>query len=428
MTDTKNITDIVKASLNKRHRTERKFKWMGGTAVSIGFLLVFVLLTDITIKALPAFHQHWVSLDIQYKEQWLSINTDQVLDEKTIKSGNFRKVLKSSLYEMFPDVSGRSNKRKLTQMISSDAEFEIRDQLLESPSLMNQKQTLWLRFDDDVDTYLKESDQLGQAGYRLNEKQALWLKALKDDKRIEKRFNVSFFTNGDSREPELAGIKGAMMGTMITMLVTLILSFPLGVAAALYLEEFAPKNRWTDIIEVNINNLAAVPSIIFGLLGLAVIINIFGLPRSAPLVGGIVLTLMTLPTIIIASRASIKAVPPSIREAAYGIGASKVQTAFGHVLPMAMPGILTGTIIGMAQALGETAPLLMIGMVAFIVDVPTSITDAATVMPVQIFLWADSPERAFLAKTSAAILVLLSFLFVMNTLAAILRKKFENNQ
>ena len=209
------------------------------------------------------------------------------------------------------------------------------------------------------------------------------------------------------------------------MLVTLILSFPLGVAAALYLEEFAPKNRWTDIIEVNINNLAAVPSIIFGLLGLAVIINLFGLPRSAPLVGGIVLSLMTLPTIIIASRASIKAVPPSIREAALGIGASKMQTAFGHVLPMAMPGILTGTIIGMAQALGETAPLLMIGMVAFIVDVPSTVTDASTVLPVQIYLWADSPERAFLAKTSAAILVLLSFLLVMNVSAAILRRKFE---
>jgi len=209
------------------------------------------------------------------------------------------------------------------------------------------------------------------------------------------------------------------------MLVTLALSFPLGVAAALYLEEFAPKNRWTDIIEVNINNLAAVPSIIFGLLGLAVIINIFGLPRSAPLVGGIVLSLMTLPTIIIASRASIKAVPPSIREAALGIGASKMQTSFGHVLPMAMPGILTGTIIGMAQALGETAPLLMIGMVAFIVDIPASVTDAATVLPVQIFLWADSPERAFLAKTSAAILVLITFLLVMNVSAAILRNKFE---
>ena len=215
------------------------------------------------------------------------------------------------------------------------------------------------------------------------------------------------------------------MGTILTMLVTLAISFPIGVFAALYLEEFAPKNRWTDIIEVNINNLAAVPSIVFGLLGLAVIINVFGLPRSAPLVGGIVLSLMTLPTIIIASRASIKAVPHSIREAAIGLGASNMQVTLGHVLPIAMPGILTGAIIGLAQALGETAPLLMIGMVAFIVDVPSSFTDAATVMPVQIFLWADSPEQAFLAKTSAAILVLLVFLLVMNFSATLLRSKFE---
>ncbi|NQZ12544.1 MAG: phosphate ABC transporter permease PstA, partial [Algicola sp.] len=287
---------------------------------------------------------------------------------------------------------------------------------------------LWVMLDDDVDSYLKEDYVSGEAGGRLNQKQAVWLQTLNEQGLIESRFSTGFFTNSDSREPEQAGVRGALAGTMLTMLVTLVLSFPLGVAAALYLEEFAPRNRWTDMIEININNLAAVPSIVFGLLGLAVIINIFGLPRSAPMVGGIVLTLMTLPTIIIASRASIKAVPPSIREAAMGLGASKMQVAFGHVLPMAMPGILTGAIIGMAQALGETAPLLMIGMVAFIVDVPTSITDAATVLPVQIFLWADSPERAFMAKTSAAILVLLGLLAVMNISAAMLRRYFERNR
>jgi phosphate transport system permease protein len=207
--------------------------------------------------------------------------------------------------------------------------------------------------------------------------------------------------------------------------VTLLLSFPMAVAAAVYLEEFAPRNRWTDLIEVNINNLAAVPSIVFGLLGLAVFLNFFGLPRSAPVVGGLVLTLLTLPTIIIASRAALKGVPPSIREAALGMGASKLQMIGHHVLPLAMPGILTGTIIGMARALGETAPLLMIGMVAFIVDIPTGITDPATVLPVQIYLWADSPERAFLERTSAAIIVLLLFLVVMNATAVILRKRFE---
>ncbi|MEO0912629.1 MAG: phosphate ABC transporter permease PstA, partial [Pseudomonadota bacterium] len=242
---------------------------------------------------------------------------------------------------------------------------------------------------------------------------------------VESTFNGRFFSAGDSREPELAGIWGAAVGTFWTMLVTFALAFPVGVLAAIYLEEFAPKNRLTDFIEVNINNLAAVPSIVFGLLGLAVFLSFFGVPRSSPLAGGIVLALMTLPTIIIASRASIRAVPPSIRDAALGLGASKLQTSFHHVLPLAMPGILTGTIIGMAQALGETAPLIMIGMVAFIVDIPTGITDSATVLPVQVFRWSDFPERAFEARTAAAICVLLIFLVVMNALAVFLRKRFE---
>jgi phosphate transport system permease protein len=260
---------------------------------------------------------------------------------------------------------------------------------------------------------------------RVKDRAVAWVWDLERRGLVEQQFNVAFFTNGDSREPELAGIGGAVMGSVYTLLVTLLLSFPIGVAAAVYLEEFAPKNRWTDLIEVNINNLAAVPSIVFGLLGLAVFINFFTLPRSAPLVGGLVLTLMTLPTIIIASRAALKSVPPSIREAALGVGASRMQTMFHHVLPLAMPGMLTGTIIGMAQALGESAPLLMIGMVAFIVDIPGGPLDPSTVLPVQIFLWADSPERAFVERTSAAIMVLLAFLITMNALAVILRKRFE---
>jgi phosphate transport system permease protein len=259
----------------------------------------------------------------------------------------------------------------------------------------------------------------------VSDRQIAWVNTLREEGRIEKRFNRRFFTSGDSREPEMAGIWGAAVGSFYTMLVTLLLSFPLGIAAAVYLEEFAPRNRWTDLIEVNINNLAAVPSIVFGLLGLAVFLNFFHLPRSAPLVGGLVLALMTLPTIIIAGRAALTAVPPSIREAAYGLGASPMQVTVHHVVPLALPGILTGTIIGMARALGETAPLLMIGMVAFIVDIPGGITDSATVLPVQIYLWADSPERAFEERTSAAIIVLLAFLIVMNLLAVILRKKSE---
>jgi phosphate transport system permease protein len=239
------------------------------------------------------------------------------------------------------------------------------------------------------------------------------------------RFNTALFTNGDSREPELAGIRGALMGSLYMLFITIALSFPLGAAAAVYLEEFAPRNRWADLIEVNINNLAAVPSIVFGLLGLAVFINWMGVPRSAPLVGGLVLSLLTLPVIIIASRAAIKSVPPSIREAALGVGASRMQVVFHHVLPLALPGMLTGTIIGMSRALGESAPLLMIGMVAFIVDVPGGFSDPATALPVQIYLWADSPERAFAERTSAAIIVLLGFLLLMNLAAVIIRKRVE---
>jgi phosphate transport system permease protein len=259
----------------------------------------------------------------------------------------------------------------------------------------------------------------------ISDEEIVWLDQLKAQKKTDLRFNRLFFTSGDSREPEQAGVAGALVGSALTLLVTLILSFPIGVAAAIYLEEFAPRNVWTDIIEVNINNLAAVPSIVFGLLGLAMFIQFFGMPRSAPLVGGLVLSLMTLPTIIIAGRASLKAVPPSIREAAFGMGASRVQMVAHHVLPLALPGMLTGTIIGMARALGESAPLLMIGMVAFIVDVPHGLSDPSTVLPVQIYLWARSPERAFVERTSGAIMVLLGFLLVMNAIAVILRNRFE---
>jgi phosphate transport system permease protein len=269
------------------------------------------------------------------------------------------------------------------------------------------------------------SRSLPEIERRVTDREIAWLDSLAAEKSLELQFNTRFFTAGDSREPELAGILGAFVGSLLTMVVTLATAFPLGVAAAIYLEEFAPRNRLTDFIEVNINNLAAVPSIVFGLLGLAVFLSFFGMPRSAPVAGGVVLALMTLPTIIIAGRAALASVPPSIREAAYGMGASPLQVVFHHTLPLALPGMLTGAIIGMARALGESAPLLMIGMVAFIVDIPGSFTDPATVLPVQIYLWADSPERAFVERTSAAIIVLLVFLVSMNALAVILRKKFE---
>ena len=264
-----------------------------------------------------------------------------------------------------------------------------------------------------------------ESNRRISDAQALWLDQLKGEGRVETSFAWRFLESGDSREPELAGIRGALIGSLLTVLVAISLALPLGIAAAIYLEEFAPKNKWTDVIEVNINNLAAVPSIIFGLLGLAVFLNFFGMPRSAPLVGGLVLALLVLPTIIIASRAALKAVPPSITEAALGVGASKQQAVFQHVLPLALPGIMTGTILGLARAFGETAPLLMIGMVAFIADIPSGFTSAATVLPVQVFLWSDLPELAFQSRTAAAIIVLLVVLFALNAVAIYLRKRFE---
>jgi phosphate transport system permease protein len=311
--------------------------------------------------------------------------------------------------------------------VSNGAAYELRDRVMAEPKLVGSTRTLWLLADDEVDMLIKgQVDRNAEQGARrLKDNQIAWVSQLQASGQIKKRFNTGFFTSGDSREPELAGIWGATKGSFFMLFVTLLLSFPLGVAAAIYLEEFAPRNRWIDVIEVNINNLAAVPSIIFGLLGLAFFINFVGLPRSAPLVGGLVLTLMTLPVIIIASRAAIKSVPPSIREAALGVGASQVQVVMHHVLPLAMPGMLTGAIIGMARALGESAPLLMIGMVAFIVEVPGTPVDPSTALPIQVYLWADSPERAFAERTSAAIMVLLLFLLLMNVTAVWLRNKFE---
>ena len=323
--------------------------------------------------------------------------------------------------------SGRRDIRDLNAILSSGAPYQLRDMLMGDPDLVGTRQTVALIADDDIDMLVKgrvDRDAASQ-DRRLNDKVIAWVDHLEAGGRVVRKFNTGFFTNGDSRDPELAGIGGAAAGSFYMLLVTLVLSFPIGVAAAVYLEEFAPKNHWTDLIEVNINNLAAVPSIVFGLLGLAVFINLLGLPRSAPLVGGLVLTLMALPTIIIASRAALKSVSPSIRDAALGVGASRMQTVFQHVLPLAMPGMLTGTIIAMAQILGETAPLLMIGMVAFIVDMPGGPIDPSTVLPVQVYLWADNAERAFVERTSAAIMVLLAFLVAMNAIAVILRRRFE---
>lgn len=415
----------LNAKLKTRYARERRFQAYGIASIAAGLGFLVVLLFTIFSQGLSAFWTTYVKLDITYDAQLLYI--DDANDPEQLRLGDYGAVVRQSLLDRFPDVSGRQATRELTSLISGSAEYRVRERLIEHPELLGQTVTMWVLADDDLDLLRKGiiDRTLPESERRISNQELSWIDSWAEAGELKRRFNTVFFQNGDSRDPETAGIWGAVMGSFYTLLVTLSLSFPIGVAAAIYLEEFAPKNRLTDIIEVNINNLAAVPSIVFGLLGLAVFINFFGLPRSAPLVGGLVLTLMTLPTIIISARSSIRAVPPSIREAAAGLGASKMQVTMHHVLPLAMPGMLTGTIIGMAQALGETAPLLMIGMVAFIVDIPGGFTDPSTVLPVQVYLWSDSPERAFIAKTSGAIMVLLAFLAVMNLLAVFLRKKFE---
>ena len=594
--------DRVQDGLAGRYRKERRFRLYGMLAISLGMLFLALLFFSILSNGLPAFQQTYMQLEVRFDPSYLDPRGDG--SAESLAAGDYGGLVKATLRERFPGVSGRREKRELYSIVSTGAAYQLRNMVQSDPALVGTTAKVWVPADDEVDMLLKghttdvvqhegrgivslvsdadgvrllstsndfsnilqdikrflsrkadkverklnrlqdnladaqrERERLEQAltqarqtagpegaqgmerqleneqvriedyqqkisreqgilddlrrradnpggqealskempsylvavnggliklsgvsnteasgsvlmpmqslddaesgawqileyetpetSRRLKDNALAWAWDLQQKGQLEKRFNTTFFTAGDSREPELAGIWGAAVGSFYTLVVTLLLSFPIGVSAAVYLEEYAPKNRWTDLIEVNINNLAAVPSIVFGLLGLAVFINFFGLPRSAPVVGGLVLTLMTLPTIIIASRAALKSVPPSIREAALGVGASRIQMMTHHVLPLAMPGMLTGTIIGMAQALGETAPLLMIGMVAFIVDIPGGFTDPAAVLPVQIYLWADSPERAFVERTSAAIMVLLGFLITMNILAVFLRKKFE---
>lgn len=417
--------DVVNASLKRRYAQERRFRFLGATAVTLGLLFVGVLFLDIVATGYTAFQQTYIHVPVYFDAETLDPAGSR--DPQALANADYTGLVKASMRKLFPDITDRRQLRELYALVSVGAGQQLQRMVLAHPSLVGTSRDIWLVAGADVDMLIKghiERD-LPESDRRIKDRAIALVDHMIADGRIEKRFNWGFFTNGNSREPEMAGIAGALVGTFYTLTLTLLIAFPIGVGAAVYLEEFAPKNRWTDLIEVNINNLAAVPSIVFGLLGLAVYINFFGVPRSTPLVGALVLSLMTLPIIIIASRAALKSVPPSIREAALGVGASPLQTQFHHVLPLAMPGILTGTILGMAHALGETAPLLMIGMIAFIVDVPQGFTDPATVLPVQIFLWADSPERGFVERTSAAILVLLGFLVLMNLAAILLRRRFE---
>lgn len=417
--------DAFAARLRKRYAAERNFKIAGYASIGIAAVMLVALLSTIIGKGYTAFLQTRIQIEVTIDPE--DVAPVGTTDRAVISQGNYAKLLRNALFEQFPDLTDRSDRRKIYEVLSVGAAYEVAAAVMDKPSLIGQKVKLWVTASDDVDQFMKGyiDRAATEENRKVNDIQIRVVDKLAADGAIKLHFNDILFTSGDSREPELAGMWGAIKGSILTLLVTMFLTVPIGVAAAIYLEEFAPKNKFTDFIEVNINNLAAVPSIVFGLLGLAVFLNFFGMPRSAPVVGGVVLALMTLPVIIIASRAALKAVPPSIRDAALGVGASPLQAVLHHRLPLAMPGILTGTIIGMAQALGETAPLLMIGMVAFVVDIPGGFTDPATLMPVQIYMWADSPERAFTERTSAAIMVLLGFLVVMNGLAVFLRKKFE---
>ncbi len=418
--------EASRARTRSRYAAEQRFKLVGLLAVLTSLGLLALLLSTVVLQGYSAFVQTQIRLPVAFNAA--ELDPDGRRDPAALAKADYAAVLNDALYRLFPEVTERRAKRALRGLLSTGAAIQLRQAVLAEPGLIGTTAEFWLLASDDIDQLFKGfvDRSSAQADRRVTDAELGWVATLEQTGRIETTFNKWLFTNGDSREPELAGVWGAIVGSFYMMLVTVALAVPLGVGAALYLEEFAPKNnRWVDLIEVNINNLAAVPSIVFGLLGLAIYLQLFGLPRSAPLVGGLTLALMTLPIIVVATRAALRAVPPSIRQAALGIGASKIQMVTDHVLPLAMPGILTGTIIGMAHALGETAPLLMIGMVAFIMNVPAGPLDPATVLPVQIYLWADSPERAFTERTAAAIMILLGFLLLMNLFAVILRQRLQ---
>ena len=407
------------ARRKRRYAADRRLQVYGMIAITFALGLLGILIGTLVLSGYTAFTQTHVRVDFP-------ISTENV-DPEDPADGNYRAVVQAGVADLIPGEHDAAELRQIGSILTNNTQFMIRDAVVADPSVIGESLTLNVPASDPYDQLYKGlmNRELPENRRRLGDEQIAWFDTLVEEGRVSRPFNWGLFVNADSRFPEIAGLKGAIVGSFYALLVCFLISFPVGISAAVYLEEFAPKNRATDVIEVNINNLAAVPSIVFGLLGLAVFIQIFGLPRSAPLVGGMVLSLMTLPTIIIVTRNALKAVPPSIREAGFGVGASHHQVIMHHVLPLALPGILTGTIIGLAQALGETAPLLLIGMNAFITSPPSGVMDASTALPTQIFIWADSPERGFVSRTSAAILVLLGFLILMNGIAIFLRQRLE---
>ena len=414
--------------LKKRHRAEALFRFYGVAAITIGLLFLVLLLGSIISKGYTAFVQTSITVPVEFTAAIIAKDDKRATDPKVLVSANYPVVARNAVAKALgisPD--DKAAMKGIAKFVSDGSRSILRQIVLDDPSVIGTTRPVTLLVAADIDSANKGQIDLTvpESKRKVSDQQVTWLNTLKSQGAISTPFNWGLITFGASSRPETAGLGVALIGSAYMMLIVLVLALPIGVAASIYLEEFAKKSRLTDIIEVNINNLAAVPSIVFGLLGLAVLLGFFGLPRGAPLVGGMVLSLMTLPTIIIATRAALKAVPPSIREAAYGVGASKQQVVMHHVLPLAMPGVMTGAIIGTARAMGESAAVLMIGMVAFIVDVPTSITDSSTVLPVQIFLWADAPERGFVERTSAGIMVMLVFLVLMNAAAVVIRRKFE---
>ena len=403
--------------LRKRHAAERRFKSYGFLAIFIAFAMLVMLLGSLVLPAIDGFRRTEIALTVKLD--------DDIQSTKQLRK-HANRIYRKSIREAFPEAVSRSDKRNLYKIFSRRGTRDLKKYWDSYEDISAVRSAIvWVAAGDKIDMLMKGKIRPDDASGVISEKQLKWFKQLRDKNMVKVVFNHEFFTTGNSREPETAGFGGAIIGSLLTMFICLAISFPLGVLSAVYLEEYAPKNRLRDIIEVNINNLAAVPSIVFGLLGLSVYLGFFGLPRSTPIVGGMVLALMILPVIIISTRVALQSVPNYIRQAALGLGASHLQVVMHHTLPLAMPGIMTGTILGLARAIGETAPLLMIGMVAFIVDLPRGIFDPATVMPVQIYMWASSPEMGFAQKTAAGILVLILILLLMNMSAIYLRKKYE---
>ncbi len=414
--------------IKRRYAAERRFRAYGMAAISFGLIFLFLLLFSVVSKGYTAFQQTMITVPVEFSEKIIDPKNERATNPAKLMTANYPIIARDAVAKVLGVApTDKAGLRAVNLLISDSVRTQLRDIVVTDPAVIGTTRTVTLLASGDVDSAFKGQVDMSadEANRRISNQQLGWMNQLAESGQLAKHFNTGIFVNGNSSRPEAAGVGVALIGSFYMMMIVLVLSLPIGVAASIYLEEFAPKNRLTDLIEVNINNLAAVPSIVYGLLGLSVFINFMGFPRSASLVGGLVLTLMTLPTIIIATRAALKAVPPSIRAAALGLGASKMQTIFHHVLPLAMPGILTGTIIGLAHALGETAPLLLIGMVAFVANYPTTPMDPSTALPVQIYMWANEAERAFVERTSGAIIILLLFLIVMNVGAILLRRRFE---